>query len=100
VEASDTDSAYVWALGNGQATLDCMNAEMSSSKVRLGRGCGCYTDANFNATGTGGHFEVSGTGTNGVSLDGLGISSGGGTLQFIANWNNSFSIADYSVSAW
>lgn len=99
VRAGDGDNAYVWAQGDGQATLGCMSSEMSAGGVRLGRGCGCYTDANFTATGTSGLFEVRGTGTNSVSLDGMGITSGGGSLAFIANWTGSFSIGDYSLTA-
>jgi len=99
VVASDGDSAFVSAFGNGLATLDCMSSEMYAGRVRLGRGCGCFTDANFSATGIGGTFTASGTGGTGVSFDGMGISSGGGTLSFIANWLNSVSVADYSVTA-
>lgn len=91
---------YLEASGDGDATLDCMTAVASGCwTLQFGRGGGCYTDANFSATGSGGHFEVAGTGNNNVTFHGLGVSSGGGTLSFIANWTNSFSIADYSLSA-
>ncbi len=91
---------YVLATGDGSATLDCMSAEASGGwDLKLGHGCGCYTDANFNATGTSGYFEATGIGNNNVTFHGLGASSGGGTLSFIANWVNSFSIGDYSLSA-
>ena len=94
------NSGEVYATGTGSATLDCMSSEASGCwNLTLGRGAGCYTDANFNATGTSGHFEVTGVGNNSVVFNGLGISSGGGSLGIIANWLNNFSIGDYSLTA-
>lgn len=91
---------YLEASGDGNATLDCMSAGASGCwTLQFGRGAGCYTDASFSATGTSGHFEASGTGNNNVTFHGLGVSSGGGTLAFVADWTNNFSIADYSLSA-
>jgi len=97
VEASDGDYGVFNADGNGQATLDSMVSEMSATGVRLGWGGGCYTDANFNATGAGGSVLVEGSGGNSVS--GMGVSMGGGTLSFIANWVGSISIPNYSLTA-
>jgi len=93
------NSGEFYAHGTGTATLDCMNAEASGCwSLKLGGGCGCYTDANYNASGAG-HVKVTGTGNNSVAFDGMGISSGGGTLKFIADWVSSISIADYSLTA-
>lgn len=90
----------ILAAGNGSAVLDCMSSGASGSgALELGRGQGCYTDANFNATGTGGTFQVAGHGNDSVVFNGLGIFSGGGTLSFVANWINNFSISDYSLTA-
>lgn len=97
VEASDGDYGVFSAVGDGQATLDSMVSEMSATGVRLGWGGGCYTDANFNATGTGGSVLVEGGGGNSVS--GMGVSIGGGTLQVIVDWLNNVSIGDYSLTA-
>jgi len=88
----------ILASGNGDAILNCMNAEASAGQVRLGRGCGCYTNASYSATGDG-TFMVEGIGNNSVTFDGMGVSSGGGTLSFIADFINSFNIADYSLTA-
>lgn len=94
------NQGYVFATGDGSATFDCMSATASGCwSLTLGRGAGCYTDANFAATGSGGYFEVTGTGNNGVTFNGLGISSGGGSLSLIANWLNNFSVGDYSLTA-
>lgn len=94
------DLGSVVATGVGSATLDCMSAGASGVwALELGRGQGCYTDANFTATGASGQFTATGTGIDSVVFNGLGISSGGGTLSVIANWVNSFSINDYSLTA-
>jgi len=94
------NQGYVLATGNGSATLDCMSAGASGyGSLEFGRGQGCYTDANFSATGIGGRFEATGIGNNSVTFNGMGISSGGGSLSIIANWANSFSINDFSLTA-
>lgn len=88
------------ASGDGSATLDCMSAEASGVwNLTLGRGAGCYTDANYNATGTGGQVIVTGIGNNSVTFNGMGTSIGGGALQLVANWVNSINIADFSLTA-
>jgi len=93
------NSGILNASGSGIATLDCMSAEASGNGgIRFGRGCGCYTDASYVATGSG-LFDVTGIGASSVTFNGMGVSSGGGTLSFIANWVNSFSISDYSITA-
>lgn len=94
------NQGYVLANGNGSATLDLMSAGASGIwSLELGRGQGSYTDANFTASGIGGRFEVTGTGNNSVVFNGMGIGSGGGSLSIIANWVNSFSINDFSLTA-
>lgn len=93
------NSGYVIANGTGTATLDCMTSEASGVwSLTLGRGGGCYTDASYSAVGDG-YFEVTGVGVNSVTYNGLGMSSGGGSLSIIANFVNSFSIGDYSLTA-
>lgn len=90
--------ADLYAVGNGVATLDCMSAEASGCwNLELGRGCGCFIDANFTATGAGGQFGVGGTANTGATFAGMGMSFGSGAYGFVAPWTGSFSIADYSV---
>jgi hypothetical protein len=88
-----------YAIGAGDATLDCMSAEASGGwDLKLGRGAGCYTDASYTATGAG-YVDVTGTGNNSVTFNGMGVTQGGGTLDLIANWLGSISISDFSLTA-
>jgi hypothetical protein len=110
--ASDGSTAYTYALGSGEATLDNMCSEASADGVRLGWGCGCYTDASFSATGTGtfnlvavGEDEITMPHANAygdlepgaITVTGDGT-PGGTTLNLLATWTSSFNIANYSVS--
>jgi hypothetical protein len=105
VDANDGDFAYVRAWGSGTAELDCMNSETWNGSMKLGRGCGCYTDADFNAVGSG-TFDVYAEGNNGAAFYAFPLSSSGdgtpgsASVQIIANFATSFSIADYSVHGW
>ena len=99
VTASDGSFGSFIASGNGQAELGSMVSEMSAIGVRLGWGGGCYTDASFTATGTGGLVNITGSGNSLVKFEGLGIQSGGGSLSIIADWLNNFSISNYSLTA-
>lgn len=93
------NAGYIVSNGNGSAVLDCMSTEASGNGgVRFGWGCGCFTDANYTATGSG-HFNVTGIGNTQVTFGGLGITSGGGALSIIADFINGFSIGDYSLTA-
>jgi hypothetical protein len=99
----DGDYAYFDAVGSGTALIDCMSSNAWSSWFNFARGSGCYTNADAQFTGSG-FFDVYGEAGNQVSFHGLGVTSygdgtaGSASLQFIANWTSSFSIADYSVS--
>ena len=90
----------VYAKGNGSAQLDAMTSGASGNGgIQLGWGGGCYTDANFQATGTGGTFKLTGVGSSQVTFEGMGITSGGGNLQLMANWLGSVSVDDFSLTA-
>jgi hypothetical protein len=93
------NTGNIYAFGDGDAVLDSMSSEMGGTGIKLGHGCGCYTDANYTASGGSGHFEVTGVGNNSVVFEGLGLSSGGGSLSIVANWANNFSIDNYAVTA-
>jgi len=96
------NSGSILSNGAGSAILDCMCTEASGNGgVRFGWGCGCYTDANYQATGAG-YFNVTGVGNDSVAFlgfPGLEISSGGGSLSIIANFLEGFSIGNYSLTA-
>jgi hypothetical protein len=84
--ANNGDLAYIYGLGSGSAGLDCANSEAwntGSNHLRLGFGCGCYTDADYNATGVGG-LELYGQGQNSVAFNDItttGSTGGGGTYN-------------------
>ena len=99
ISAPDGDWAYVRALGSGTAALDCMNNEMGADNLRLGWGCGCYTDADFSATGAG-QFDAYGIGNNFAS-NVAGSSSGPGSwasLSFGWSGGGSCTVPDYSTT--
>ena len=107
IRAGDGDWAQVhaWQLtpgnGGGQAELDCMNSEMSGGQVKLGRGCGCYTDASFDAVGTG-SFVAEAHGNNYAEVCATGWNSYGSSasVSIVAGWvNGGCNIGDYSVTA-
>lgn len=90
--------ASLQASGTGDADLDCMSAEASGGQVRLGASCGCYTNAHFNATGSGA-FQLDGVGNTSATTAMAPGMVGASSFSIVANWASSFSIADYSVTA-
>ncbi len=99
IEDGRGNSGWVYGEGSGTATLDSMVSAASGGwSLTFGRGGGSFTDANYTATGNG-YFEAVGMGNNSITFNGMGMSSGGGSLSVVANFVNSFSIADYSLTA-
>jgi len=94
----DANFAGLQAWGSGDADLDCMNAEASAGQVRLGKGCGCYTNADFTANGIG-TLQLDGVGNNSATTAMAPGMTGATSFQFIASWVGTFSIADYSITA-
>jgi hypothetical protein len=93
------DFAGLYAFGTGSADLDCMSSEASGSQVRLGWGCGCYTNADFTATGTGG-FELKAMGDTSTTTAMAPGMTGANSFDFIATWlDSTFTIPDYSTTA-
>ncbi len=125
MDSGNVNFAGLWAGGTGDADLDCMNAEASAGQVRLGEGCGCYTNADFNAVGIG-TFNLYGLGNNGVTFNNIsmtGSTSGafnwlgsldvsglptitatdtgfGAMLNIVADFVSNFSMPDFSTKAW
>lgn len=110
--ASDGSNAYTHAEGSGTAILDNMCSEASADRVRLGWGCGCYTDASFTAEGAG-YFKLQAVGEDEITMPHANAygdlepgaitvtgdgTPGGTALQVVATWTQSFSIENYSVS--
>jgi len=90
--------ATLTAEGDGSAELDCMSSEASAGQVRLGWGCGCYTNADFSATGAG-TFELSANGNNSTTTALAPGMTGATSFDIVASWTSSFNINDYSVTA-
>jgi len=98
VDSGNVNFAGLLASGTGDADLDCMSSEASAGRVRLGWGCGCYTNADFTANGTG-TLWLDAVGNNSATTAMAPGMTGASSFHFIANWAGSFSIADYSVTA-
>lgn len=101
IRAMDSGAGNVASLqagGTGSADLDCMSSEASAGQVRLGWGCGCYTNADFTATGTG-TFQLDGVGNTSATTAMAPGMIGASSFTIIANWLSSFSVSDYSVTA-
>ena len=101
IQAGDGDWAEVLTQGIGLAELDCMNSEMSGGQVRLGRGCGCYTDADFHAVGDG-NFLATAHGNNYAEIYATGANSYGSSASvgIISSWvGGGCDISDYSMFA-
>jgi len=94
-----SNQAVLSAAGSGSADLDCMNAEASAGQVRLGAGCGCYTNADFTATGSG-QMLLSAHGNNSAVTAMAPGMTGARSFDFIASWvGGDFSVSDYSTTA-
>jgi len=93
-----TNFVGLMATGAGDADLDCMNAEASEGRVRLGKGCGCYTNAHFNASGAG-VFDLLAEADNEVTSALAPGVTGMTSFNFVATWVSSISIPDYSTTA-
>ena len=90
--------ASIFVYGSGNADLDCMNAEASAGQVKLGSGCGCYTNAEFSANGTG-TMQLDGVGNNSATTALAPGMTGATSFSFIADWvGGSFNVADYSTT--
>jgi len=98
VDSGAGNYAEINAFGGGDADLDCMSSEASAGQVRLGWGCGCYTNADFTANGTG-TMELYAYGNNSATTAMAPGMTGATSFDFIASWAGAFSIPDYSTTA-
>lgn len=93
------NSASVLAVGSGAAVMDCMSAEASGVwTLKLGQGAGCYTDANFNATGAGA-FTATVDGNN-QTTSVYGTTNMGQVHTMTWTGGGACSIPDFSMTAW
>ena len=92
------NSAGISALGSGSASLTAMSSEAKDSQVRLGWGAGCYTNAKFNASGSGAlnlWADSKNTATT-AFVPGLSAEK----FNILVDWTNgSLNIDDYATTA-
>lgn len=99
MNSGNGDFADLSALGIGSAELDAMSSEANGSGVRLGWGCGCYTNADFTATGSG-TFQLQAVGDTSTTTAMAPGMTGANSFNFIATWlNSTFTVPDYSTTA-
>jgi len=92
---SDNDGMYVLLTGDGEGKITVMNGESWGSSWKLGRGCGCYTNAKASASGSR-YFEASGWATNYLKSN-LGFElPNGGSFTLGIDFNDGFSIDDFA----
>ena len=96
----DANFAGIQATGTGDAVLNAMSSEASAGRVKLGTGCGCYTNASFNATGSGAVIVEGNGNTSATTAMAPGM-VGASSFSFTAGWANStISIPNYAVTAY
>ena len=92
---SDGEGMYVLLTGNGEGKITVMNGEALGSSWKLGRGCGCFTNAKASASGSG-YFEASGWASNYLQSD-LGFTlPNGGAFTISIDFNEDFSIDNFA----
>jgi len=62
------DVAFIRHTGTGTSKIDAMSHEMSGSSFKFGKGAGCYTNADIDATGAG-LVQVYAIADNGLNVD-------------------------------
>lgn len=99
LNSGNGDFAGLSAAGNGSADLDCMSSSANGAGVILGKGCGCYTNADFTATGSGA-FRLQAAGDTSTTTAMAPGMTGASSFDFIATWlNSTFTVPDYSTTA-
>jgi hypothetical protein len=76
------EGAWIKNGGNGSTEIDLMSESTwgKTGSLKFGKGCGCYTNADITATGSG-LFEVGAIAENQINVDALPITmNGDGTL--------------------
>ena len=94
---SDEDGMSVGLSGSGSASLTVMNHDLWGSSWTFGKGCGCYTNAHAEATGSG-TFMASAWADNYLESD-LGFElPGGGGFSLEIGFDDGFEIDDFASS--
>ena len=98
MDSGNFNYAGLLATGSGDANLDNMSSGASAGGVNFGWGGGCYTNADFTATGAG-TITISAQGNNSVTTALAPGMTGATSFNFIASWLGVFGITDYSTTA-
>jgi len=90
------NNAYFEAAGDGTLDIDHMTDDTWTTRIKFGKGCGCYTNADVTQTGSG-YFELGAEFENSFTMGGMTASGPVDYLQRIS-FSNGFSWSDYSFS--
>jgi hypothetical protein len=98
------EGAWVNNIGDGTSNIDLMSESTSgkTGSFKFGKGCGCYTNADITATGSG-VFEVGAVAENQIKVDLPSMTiSGDGTLgsaQYLlrATYGNGFTFSNFAL---
>ena len=88
ISAPIGNNAFVQSVGTGTSKINDMSNDYGSTSLTLGKGQGCYTNANGVMTGNG-QFVVGATGTNGIqsALGSYTLTGAGSNLNIVATGN-------------
>ena len=102
IQDGDGDGASIEALGTGTLLMDSMSSEMGGNSFKFGKGAGCFTNADTEATGVG-SLHVSAWADNAVAVTSGGLSIPGdgtdnsATYDLHVNYAGHFVYADHSL---
>jgi len=102
VISNGSNGASLFNAGTGSSQVSTSQystaAYNGASSFTLGSGGGCYTNATVAATGSG-QFGLTGSGANSLNAPGFAVTIlGGGSFQYLANYNTGLNVADFSVN--
>jgi len=86
--------AEIYQEGSGSTKISSMSEEYGEG-FKFGKGCGCYTNAKVESTGSG-LFSLTVSAPSHIKTD-FGIEMGGGTLIIQLTYNNSFNFTNFAL---
>ena len=97
IQDNDGDGAYWEISGSGSSTVNNMSDEVGyNGNFKLGKGCGCYTNASVSATGSG-TYDLYAQGNHSIVTDsGINMPSGG-VYNLIAYFTDGFNFSNFAL---